>query len=427
MSPVNKKNVRPKPVARLRQRAVERLKREGTVAERRRALHELQVHQVELELQNEELRASRAEVEAGLARYTDLYDFAPVGYFTLGPEGVITQVNLTGARLLGVDRSHLAGRRFGNFLAESDQTRFQLLLQQVFSTHSVRAHHVRVVRKEPPVVTLQIDATVSGDRLKCNAVVSDITDRARAEGEILRLNRDLEELVRRRTATIRKLAIAVTLAEKRERVRLSHVLHENLQQLIVGAVFLLQSVEPTARPIERKTIKKAQKILVEAGQLSRSLAVELSPPVLRSDGLAAVLRWLARWMRENHGLTVKVTDNVKLDHLAEEKSFLLFQVVRELLFNVIKHAGVKSAAVVLEHHDGHLLVVVSDRGAGFAPTENHSHPSTTGKLGLFSVSERLALIDGEFLIDSAPGKGSRFTLRVPHLLNHPAPVTVLQE
>ena len=95
----------------LRRRAEARLraaKTEGTPArteaEAQRLVHELQVHQIELEMQNQELRESRAEVEAGLERYTELYDFAPVGYLTLGRDGAIRQVNLTGARLLGVER-----------------------------------------------------------------------------------------------------------------------------------------------------------------------------------------------------------------------------------------------------------------------------------------------------------------------------------
>ena len=101
--------------AELRRRAEERLKerKKGQVGkgatplpaeEPQRLIHELQVHQIELEMQNEELQKSRAEVEAGLALYADLYDFAPVGYFTFDRDGTIRRVNLTGARLLGLER-----------------------------------------------------------------------------------------------------------------------------------------------------------------------------------------------------------------------------------------------------------------------------------------------------------------------------------
>jgi PAS domain-containing protein len=104
--------------AELRRRAEERMRAAAakgtparTEADTQRLVHELQVHQIELEMQNEELQQSRAEVEAGLERYTELYDFAPVGYLTLGRDGVIRQVNLTGARLMEAERVGLPGRR----------------------------------------------------------------------------------------------------------------------------------------------------------------------------------------------------------------------------------------------------------------------------------------------------------------------------
>ena len=81
----------------------------------------MQVHQVELEMQNAELRETRDEVETALEKYTDLYDFSPVGYFTLDPTGIIRSANLTGAHLMGVERSRLIGRRFDQFI--SNQTR----------------------------------------------------------------------------------------------------------------------------------------------------------------------------------------------------------------------------------------------------------------------------------------------------------------
>src|ERR1035441_6500085 len=78
-----------------------------TGADSRRLLHELQVHQIELEMQNAELRQARDELEVALENYTDLYDFAPAGYFTLATDGTIRQVNLTGAHLVGIERSRL--------------------------------------------------------------------------------------------------------------------------------------------------------------------------------------------------------------------------------------------------------------------------------------------------------------------------------
>jgi PAS domain S-box-containing protein len=99
-----------------------------------RLVQELQIHQVELELQNEELKKARDEAEAERERYLDLYDFAPVGYFALDPEGVIRQVNLAGARLLGLERSLLLNRRFGKFVSPADLPVFNAFLKKVSRT-----------------------------------------------------------------------------------------------------------------------------------------------------------------------------------------------------------------------------------------------------------------------------------------------------
>ena len=102
-------------------------------ADPRRLLHELQVHQVELEMQNAELQEARDRMEVLLEKYTDLYDFAPVGYFSLDEQGRILEVNLTGAALLGVERSRLISRRLPRFVAPASQPIFRAFLERVFA------------------------------------------------------------------------------------------------------------------------------------------------------------------------------------------------------------------------------------------------------------------------------------------------------
>jgi len=174
--------------AELRREAEERLRKQetkrarpGTELDPQRLLHELQVHQIELEMQNEELKQARVAVEAALERYTDLYDFAPVGYFTLGRDGAIRQANLTGASLLGVERAGLAKRRFELFIAEDNRPAFDAFLQKVFGG-SVRESCVVMLSKkgnEPPVV--QIEATASPDGQECRVAVVDISNRKHLE------------------------------------------------------------------------------------------------------------------------------------------------------------------------------------------------------------------------------------------------------
>src|SRR5512133_2251568 len=115
-TPTDAAELRRQAEARLRKQKTKKA-RPGTELDTQRLLHELQVHQIELEMQNEELKQARVAVEAALERYTDLYDFAPVGYFTLDRNGTIGQVNITGAGLLGIDRSKLIRRKLGRFVA----------------------------------------------------------------------------------------------------------------------------------------------------------------------------------------------------------------------------------------------------------------------------------------------------------------------
>jgi PAS domain S-box-containing protein len=167
----------------LRQRAEEQLQRRTpsdtaplSAAETRRLLHQLQVHQIELEIQNEELRSSRAQLETAVADYTDLYDFAPAGYFTLDRDGNITQTNLAGASLLGLERGKLSGKRFGVFVAEADLQVFSVFLQHVFTKQHHTHCEVALELHGRPSITAQIEALLSPNERECRAVVLDITE-----------------------------------------------------------------------------------------------------------------------------------------------------------------------------------------------------------------------------------------------------------
>src|ERR1039457_4730667 len=137
--------------ATLRARAEERLRGKpngseaachDTAEETLRLVQELQVHQIELELQNDELQTARAELELGLERYSDLYDFAPVGYVTLDGDGAIRKMNLAGARLLGRERARLVGTNFSLFVSPESRADFTAFVQKVFATQTKEVFEV---------------------------------------------------------------------------------------------------------------------------------------------------------------------------------------------------------------------------------------------------------------------------------------------
>jgi diguanylate cyclase (GGDEF)-like protein/PAS domain S-box-containing protein len=159
-----------------------------TEADGQRLVHELQVHQIELEMQNEELRQARVEIEAGLERYTDLYDFAPVGYFSLGGDGTISQVNLYGAKLLGLERARLVGRRFGLFVALSRTPSFNTFLERVFKSPDRHACEEMMQKEGGEPFWVQLEAVVGADGQECRMVMIDIHARKLAEMKLQHLN-----------------------------------------------------------------------------------------------------------------------------------------------------------------------------------------------------------------------------------------------
>ena len=150
-------------------------------ADPKRLLHELEVHQVELEMQNVELQAARDRMEPLLEKYTDLYDFAPVGYFTIATNGTIQQVNLTGANLVGIGRSRLVGQSFGHLVAVERRPVFNAFLKQVFASQTKQSIDLDLLSQGQPPRTVNISAQRLLDGLVCRVAVMDITDRKQAE------------------------------------------------------------------------------------------------------------------------------------------------------------------------------------------------------------------------------------------------------
>jgi len=165
-------------------------------AEAQRLLHELEVHQIELEMQNAELHQAREEMEEVLGKYTDLYDFAPVGYFTLDRNGVIRAVNLAGAALLGLDRSRLLGRSFESFIVSGARAVFTALLRTVVTNRVKESLELELklaqIQEENPPIFVQIEVVASSTGHEYRVAAIDITKRRQAEEKLHSTIRDLQ-------------------------------------------------------------------------------------------------------------------------------------------------------------------------------------------------------------------------------------------
>lgn len=244
--------------------------------------------------------------------------------------------------------------------------------------------------------------------------------RTRARAQLEAYNEKLEERVRARTEQVRRLASRLTMAEQQERRRVSQILHDDLQQLLYGIQLKMSFIRRAVWSGEQEQLlgyaDKASMWIDTAIETTRQLTVDLSPPVLDSDGLTDALQWLQTQMAALHDLHVELKAAHPFFIPNEDMRVLLFQIVRELLFNVVKHAETDHATVTLREGeaDGHLIIDVVDEGRGF-DVEGTEHAHDDG-FGLFSARERVGLFGGRMEIASAPGAGTRVTVHSPTTL-----------
>ncbi len=240
--------------------------------------------------------------------------------------------------------------------------------------------------------------------------------------ELATLNQTLEQRVVQRTAEaverarqLRLLSAELSLAEERERQRIAQVLHDDVQQMLMGARLYLRALGKAKNAAKQsRIIKKIEEMLERSFNLTRSLSVELSPPVLHQSGLAAALEWLATQTRKHDNVQVNVEVDSSANPKAVDVSVFLFRAVRELLLNALKHGNGSPVHIAMTSAgDRKLRIVVADRGPGFDPDALDPEQTGAGGLGFFNIRQRMTSIQGELQIESAPGHGTRITLIAP--------------
>jgi CheY-like chemotaxis protein len=189
----------------------------------------------------------------------------------------------------------------------------------------------------------------------------------------------------------------------------------------------LDQAVKTSSPGDQAILRIAHAEVKEAMEAARTLSLNLFPPILNIAGLPAALTWLAKRTQEQYNVVVNVTADPQANPATSDARILLFEAIRELVFNAVKHAKVDRVAIHLElGPHGTIHVQVSDDGIGFDPTVtlHHQNQHQAG-LGLFSIRERLALFGGHLVVQSAPGKGAQFRLMLPRTnLRHLTTYTV---
>jgi PAS domain S-box-containing protein len=266
----------------------------------------------------------------------------------------------------------------------------------------------------------------------------DTSERVRAEAalrenqEALRqANEHLEQRVRERTMDLknlmeqlersrhelRNLASELVMAEERERKRIAGVLHDEIAQTLAAVrmrLDLLQGIPSDEK--DTQTLEEAKALVMESLQETRALMNDLGNPLLFDMGLKPACEALAKRLMERHPVRIGCDIRDAYKHLDPDVKAILYQVVRELLNNIVKHSKAQNAQVLIDMEYGHFRVKVTDDGVGFDP-HMLGAPTVEGGFGLYSIRERLIAIDGSLRIESAPGTGTVVTAIVPATLD----------
>jgi len=440
----------------LRRRAENRLRKQPPKqarakkqADAQRILQELQIHQIELELQNEELKQAKAEVDAGLEKYTDLYDFAPVGYFSLDEQGLILEVNLTGATMLGVERTRVIGRRFQLFVVPQGRPAFHGFLERIFSGHEKQVCEASLLNAGRAAFWADLQGMsavgIRGARKWCRVAVIDISVRKQAEETQHRLdvlgatNRQLEaEILRRQTVEtalkkseqraqqllaqsqhlqkqLHHLSHGMLLAQENQRKEISRELHDKISQLLIGINVHLDIFAKAAASNPqgiRRTIVPLRRLVIKSVKIVHQFARELRPAMLDDLGLIPALRSYIDNFPKRKGREIQFAAYTGVEALDNDKRTALYRVAQEALVNVGKHARASAVKVfILKTPDG-VCLEISDDGRAF-DTGLLASTKWNDRLGMSGMRERMEMVGGRFSVVSAPATGTTIRAEVP--------------
>lgn len=365
----------------------------------------------------EALLASETEAHRHLAHLQAVYATAPVGLAFTDLEHRYTSVNERLAAFSGFTVEEMLGRRVDELMPGPIGERAMAYRQAVIATGE-------------PVISTELQAASpanpsearswlgryfpvldgDGQIMGVNVVVMEITEQKRLE-------ENLEAQVRARTAQARKLATDLTLAEQRERRRIARVLHDDIQQklyaLQVHVHILGQSSALRELPETSMRTELIGRLIDELIEDNSRLSVELSPPTISHEGLVDALGWLRQYISQEHGLNIHLQATGDLTIHDPDLREVIFQMVRELLLNVARHAGVSEASLTLRREQDNLVIHVADEGAGFDPELVLASTDEETTFGIRTLRERVDIFGGSLDVDSSPGAGTRITLVMP--------------
>jgi PAS domain S-box-containing protein len=363
---------------------------------------ELRTHQIELEMQNRELRETQQKLELARDRYADLYDFAPVGYATLDRKGHIQEINLTGAALLGRERSFLVGKNFLNWVTRESLTVFFHHLEKVFTSSAKTIDEITLKTKGGGLRHISIASVAIDEAEKpcscCRTVLLDITEA-----------KEQERNLRKSQKLLRDLSAHHNQVREEERKRIAREIHDELGQKLTAlqleTSMLAINFGDTHPQLSEKT-QSILKLIDSTMEGVRAIASDLRPAVL-DLGLTAAIEWQLEDFHKRTGISCELVDGHNIE-VSSTCATAIFRILQEALTNIARHAQANKVKVTLKKARGFIAMKVEDDGIGITAADL----KRAKKFGIAGIRERALMLGGKFKIQGKPGVGTVLSISI---------------
>jgi PAS domain S-box-containing protein len=341
-------------------------------------------------------------------KFRGTFEQAAVGIAHVAPDGHFIRVNQRLCDIVGYTQEELLRKTFQDITHPDDLKADLEYVRQVLAdeikTYSMEK---RYYRKDDLIVWINLTVSLirneSGEPEYFIPVIEDITERKEAEQKLVISQNNLRTLASRLIAT-----------EEEQRRQIASNLHDDVSQLLALSVNQLQKLRGSVGLADARTLDNTRQTLEEVIEHVRDLTFDLGSPTLYKLGLkAAIFEFLDERLRDHHAITCEFSGDDTDKLLDSNIRVLLFQAVRELLINVIKHAKANRVEVAVGRKGEDIQICVSDDGIGFDTKITEAPMQRTGGFGLFNIQNQLDLIGGSFEMHSQLGSGSHFTLTAP--------------
>jgi signal transduction histidine kinase len=369
-----------------------------TVEDMQYLIHELHVHQIELEMQNEHLHEAQTELENSLKKYADLFNSAPVAYLTLDETGTILEINNTAIQLLRLEEKKIKNSNLKNFVAPDYRDFYYLFLKKVFTSQGQQLSDFELMDTFQKKFSAELICTADpvaaeGTGKTCRLAIVNTTEQRKAMDIIKNSMQEKERLN------------IILNTQEQERKRIAEALHNGVGQVIYTIKIKLDQLLKNV-PLEKEA-KDLKMLIRDAIQDVKSISYELVPTILEDFGLVAVINNLCKKL-ENADIKVNFSIYGYDKRLALTIEISIFRIIQELINNIIKHSGAKEAGIFITISDN-IILRVEDNGVGYVGA--NAFASNQG-MGLLNIKNRVNLLNGTIEINSQKHKGTTVIITI---------------